>query len=322
MRISKLRAGTFFPSLQGWRRRVDQALFVVVMEAYVHGVSPCNVNDLVKSPRADAGISRSEVSRVCGNLDEDRDVAAFRDRPVTDTGYLYVFLKATYFKARVGRRVVSQAVVIAVGVAADGRQEALAFEVGDTGSQPFWTGFLRSLAARGPDGVKLVISQPHTGLPAAIETVLLGARWQRCRMDLMRNVLSNVHKNAGPIATSIVLTILAQPDKLHVHAQFDEVVRMLTRSQPKLAPLLEDAHDDLLPFAPFPCAHWRQIWYTNRLEAVNTEIKRRTEVVGAFHNPAAQLSLAGHVLNEQHDEWDNAERRYFSEHFMTPLDAT
>jgi len=320
LRIPKLRQGSFFPSLLERRRRVDQALFAVVMEAYVHGVSTRKVDDLVKALGADTGISKSEVSRICGNLDED--VAAFRDRPLGDTTYPYVFLDATYCKARVGRRVVSQAVVVAVGVAADGRREVLGFEVGDTESQPFWTTFLRSLKARGLDGVKLVISDAHSGLIAAIETVFVGSSWQRCRVHFMRNVLSNVQKTAGPMVASIIRTIFAQPDKKHVHTQFDEVVRMLTRSHPKIAEMLEDARDDLLAFAPFPVAHWRQIWSTNPLERVNKEIKRRTDVVGTFPNPAALLRLAGHVLIEQHDEWDGADRRYFSEHSMTFLNTT
>lgn len=257
LRVPKLRTGSFFPSLLERRRRVDQALFAVVMEAYVHGVSTRKVDDLVKALGADTGISKSEVSRICANLDED--VAAFRDRPLADTTDPYVFLDATYCKARVGRRVVSQAVVVAVGVAQDGRREVLGFEVGDTESQPFWTTFLRSLKARGLGGVQLVISDAHTGLIAAIGTVLQGAAWQRCRVHFMRNVLANVPKTAGPMIASIIRTIFAQPDPQHVHAQFDEVTRMLTRSHPKIAGMLEDARDDLLAFTGFPPAHWRQV---------------------------------------------------------------
>ena len=290
------------------------------MEAYVHGVSTRKVDDLVKALGADTGISKSEVSRICANLDED--VAAFRDRPLADTTYPYVFLDATYCKARVGRRVVSQAVVVAIGVAADGRREVLGFEVGDTESQPFWTTFLRSLKARGLDGVKLVISDAHTGLIAAIDTVFHGSSWQRCRVHFMRNVLANVPKTAGPMVASIIRTIFAQPDTEHVFTQFHEVVRMLTRSHPKVAGMLEDAKNDILAFCGFPAAHWRQIWSTNPLERVNKEIKRRTDVVGTFPNPAALLRLAGHVLIEQHDEWDGADRRYFSEHSMKLLNVT
>ncbi len=274
----------------------------------------------MKALGADTGISKSEVSRICSNLDED--VATFRDRPLADISYPYVFLDATYCKARVGRRVVSQAVVVAVGVAADGRREVLGFEVGDTESQPFWTTFLRSLKARGLAGVKLVISDAHTGLIAAIETVFHGSSWQRCRVHFMRNVLANVQKTGGPMVASIIRTNFAQPDAVHVNTQFDEVVRMLTRSHPKVADMLESSREDLLAFTGFPTAHWRQIWSTNPLERVNKEIKRRTDVVGTFPNPAALLRLAGHVLIEQHDEWDGADRRYFSEHSMKLLDVT
>lgn len=182
LRIPKLRQGSFFPSLLERRRRVDQALFAVVMEAYLHGVSTRKVDDLVKALGADTGISKSEVSRICADLDEH--VAVFRDRPLTATAYPYVFLDATYCKARVNHRVVSQAVVVAIGVAADGRREVLGFDVGDTESQAFWTEFLRTLNARGLAGTRLVISDAHTGLIAAIGTVMQGAAWQRSLVNM------------------------------------------------------------------------------------------------------------------------------------------
>jgi len=180
LRIPKLRQGSFFPALLERRRRVDQALFAVVMEAYVHGVSTRKVDDLVKALGADTGISKSEVSRICAGL--DAEVAEFRDRTLAAQDFPYVFLDATYCKARVGHRIVSQAIVVAVGVAADGRREVLGFDVGDSENEGFWTGFLRSLKTRGLDGVKLVISDAHTGLKKAISTVFQGARWQRCRV--------------------------------------------------------------------------------------------------------------------------------------------
>jgi len=320
LRIPKLRAGSFFPSLLERRRRVDQALFAVVMEAYVHGVSTRKVDDLVKALGADSGISKSEVSRICAGLDED--VAAFRDRPLGETSYPYVFVDATYCKARIGRRVVSQAIVVAVGVAADGRREVLGFDVGDTESEPFWTAFFRSLKARGLGGVKLVISDAHAGLVAAIAVAFQGASWQRCRVHFMRNVLAHTPKVAGPMVASIIRTIFVPRSKPQlVLAQFDEVVAMLQRSHPVVADMLDDARDDLLAFTGFPPAHWQQIWSTNPLERLNKEIKRRTNVVGTFPNPAALLRLAGHVLIEQHDEWDGADRRYFSETSMKLLDA-
>jgi len=316
LKIPKLRQGSFFPSLLERRRRVDQALFAVVMEAYLHGVSTRKVDDLVKALGADTGISKSEVSRICADLDEE--VAAFRDRPLSGA-YPYVFLDATYCKARVNHRVVSQAVVVAVGIAADGHREVLGFEVGDTESQAFWTEFLRTLKARGLDGVQLAISDAHTGLIAAIQTVLQGASWQRCRVHFLRNVLAQVPKAAGQMVASIIRTVFAQPDAEHVMTQLGEVTRMLERSHPKVAAMLEAAKDDITAFAAFPQAHWRQIWSTNPLERVNKEIKRRTDVVGVFPNPAALLRLAGAVLVEQHDEWDAGDRRYFSEQSMKLL---
>ena len=319
LKIPKLRQGSFFPSLLERRRRVDQALFAVVMEAYLHGVSTRKVDDLVKALGADSGISKSEVSRICADLDQE--VAVFRDRDLTTTSYPYVFLDATFCKARVNHRVVSQAVVVAVGVAADGRREVLGFDVGDSENEAFWTEFLRSLKTRGLAGVKLVISDAHTGLKKAAATVLQGAAWQRCRVHFMRNVLAVIPKTSGEMVASIIRTIFAGPDREHVNAQFEDVTRMLERSHPKVAGMLTDARDDLLAFATFPDKHWRQIWSTNPLERVNKEIKRRTDVVGVFPNPAALLRLAGAVLVEQHDEWDAGERRYFSEASMHALET-
>jgi putative transposase len=317
LRIPKLRQGSFFPALLERRRRVDQALFAVVMEAYVHGVSTRKVDDLVKALGAESGISKSEVSRICAGL--DAEVAQFRDRTLASQDFPYVFLDATYCKARVNHRIVSQAVVVAVGVAADGRREVLGFDVGDSENEGFWTEFLRSLRTRGLSGVKLVISDAHTGLKKAIGTVFQGAGWQRCRVHFMRNVLAVVPKGSQEMVASIIRTIFAQPDTEHIQKQFGEVTTMLGRSHPKVAEMLTDAEPDLLAFAGFPRRHWRQIWSTNPLERVNKEIKRRTDVVGVFPNPAALLRLAGSVLIEQNDEWEAGERRYFSEASMLEL---
>lgn len=319
LRIPKLRRGSFFPSLLERRRRVDKALFAVVMEAYLHGVSTRKVDDLVKALGADSGISKSEVSRICADL--DLEIGAFTGRDLSAMTFPYVFLDATFCKARVNHRVVSQAVVVAVGVAADGRREVLGFDVGDTENETFWTEFLRSLKARGLDGVQLVMSDAHSGLKKAIGTVLQGTAWQRCRVHFMRNVLSVVPKGTQDMVASIIRTIFAQPDTEHVRAQFDEVSRMLARSHPKVAQMLDGAKEDLLAFTGFPMKHWRQIWSTNPLERVNKEIKRRTDVVGVFPNSAALLRLAGAVLVEQHDEWEAADRRYFSEASMAELAA-
>lgn len=326
LRIPKLRTGSFFPSLLERRRRVDQALFAVVMEAYLHGVSTRKVDDLVKALGADTGISKSEVSRICAGLDEE--VSAFRDRSLADAAFPYVFLDATYCKARVGRRVVSQAVVIATGVRADGHREVLGFDVGDSENGAFWTAFLRSLKARGLAGVQLVISDAHEGLKAAIGSVLLGSSWQRCRVHFTRNVLDAVSKTNAEMVAAAIRTIFAQPDAAHVAEQFEVIATMLGRSHPKVAVMLTDAREDLLAFTSFPVGHWKKIWSTNPLERLNKEVKRRTDVVGVFPNPAALLRLAGAVLVEAHDEWAATDRRYLSErsmaqlHAMTTLTAT
>jgi putative transposase len=201
------------------------------------------------------------VSRICADL--DAEVGAFRDRDLSALGYPYVVLDATYCKARVNHRVVSQAIVVAFGVAADGRREVLGFDVGDSENEAFWTEFLRSLKTRGLGGVKPVISDAHTGLKKAINTVFQGASWQRCRVHFMRNVLSIVPKGAQEMVASIIRTVFAQPDAGHVNTQFDEVARMLGKSHPKVARMLHDAREDVLAFCGFPPKPWRQVWSTN-----------------------------------------------------------
>jgi transposase-like protein len=317
LQIPKLRAGSFFPSLLERRRRVDQALFAVVMEAYLHGVSTRKVDDLVKALGADSGISKSEVSRICRDLDVE--VAAFRDRSLDEQAFPYVFLDATYCKARVNRRVVSQAVVVATGVAADGRREVLGFAVGDSEDGAFWTGFLRTLKARGLAGVQLVISDSHQGLKQAIAAVLLGAAWQRCRVHFLRNVLAQVPKGSAEMVAAAIRTVFAQPDAVHVREQLDVIAGMLGRQFPKVEAMLRDAAAEITAFADFPVAHWKKIWSTNPLERLNKEIKRRTDVVGVFPNPAALLRLAGAVLVEAHDEWQVGQRRYLSDASMALL---
>ena len=324
--IPKVRAGSFFPSLLERRRRIDQALFAVVMEAYVTGTSVRKVDNLVKALGADTGISKSEVSRICADLDDE--VAVFADRDLAETEFPYVFLDATYCKARVGggkrgkgSRVASQAVVIATGVSADGRREVLGFAVGDSEDGAFWTGFLRSLKARGLSGTELVISDAHTGLKAAIAAVMIGAAWQRCRVHFMRNVLAQVPKGSQEMVAAAIRTIFAQPDAEHVRDQLDVIATMLGRQFPKVEQMLREAAVDLTAFADFPPAHWKKIWSTNPLERVNKEIKRRTDVVGVFPNPAALLRLAGCVLIETHDEWQVTSRRYLSEESMKLITA-
>jgi putative transposase len=316
LRIPKLRTGSFFPSLLE-RRRVDQALFAVVMEAYLHGVSTRKVDDLVKALGADTGISKSEVSRICADL--DAEVGAFRDRSLSEQHFPYVFLDATYCKARVNRRVVSQAVVIATGVRADGWREVLGFAVGDSEDGAFWTAFLRSLKARGLGGVQLVVSDAHTGLKQAISAVLIGAAWQRCRVHFLRNVLAQVPKGSAEMVAAAIRTIFAQPKADMVRDQLEVIATMLGRQSTKVEAMLRDAATDLLAFTGFPPAHWKKIWSTNPLERLNKEVKRRTDVVGVFPNPDALLRLAGAVLVEAHDEWQTGDRRYLSEATMALL---
>jgi transposase-like protein len=301
------------------RRRVDQALFAVVMEAYLHGVSTRKVDDLVKALGADTGISKSEVSRICADL--DAEVAAFRDRSLAEAAFPYVFLDATYCKARVNRRVVSQAVVVATGVRGDGWREVLGFAVGDSEDGAFWTAFLRSLKARGLAGVQLVISDAHTGLKQAIAGVLIGAAWQRCRVHFLRNVLAAVPRGNAEMVAAAIRTVFAQPDAQHVREQLDVIAGMLGRQLPKVETMLRETADDLLAFTNFPVGHWKKIWSTNPLERLNKEIKRRTDVVGVFPNADALLRLAGAVLVEAHDEWQTGDRRYLAEGTMTPLTA-
>jgi putative transposase len=320
LKIPKLREGSFFPALLEPRRRIDRALLAVVMQAYVHGTSTRKVDDLVRALGVETGISKSEVSRICGEL--DADVAAFRSRSLAHSSFPYLFLDATYLKARVDGRVVSRAVVIATGVTIDGGREVLGLDVGDSEDGAFWTAFLRSLKARGLAGVQLVISDAHTGLKQAIEAVMAGASWQRCRVHFLRNVLARVPRASAEMVAAAIRTIFAQPTGAEVTEQLDKVIAMLAPKFPPVATMLADAREDLTAFTAFPVAHWRKLWSTNPLERLNKEVKRRTNVVGIFPDDAAVLRLAGAVLIEAHDEWQVAERRYLSEGSMAKLTQT
>jgi transposase-like protein len=318
LHVPKFREGSFLPSLLEPRRRIDRALWAVVMEAYVHGVSTRKVDDLVRALGIDAGISKSEVSRICGEL--DAVVAAFRERRLDHLRFPYVFLDATYVKAHEGASVVSKAIVIATGVTEHGDREVLGLAVGDSEDGAFWTGFLRSLRARGLSGVRLVISDAHQGLKAAIATVFLGAAWQRCRVHFLRNVLARIPRGRAEMVLALVRTIWSQPDPAAVREQLDEVAAKLAGGFPAVAAMLVEAREDVTAFAAFPFGHWKKIWSTNPLERVNKEVKRRADVVGIFPNEAAVLRLAGAVLLEVHDEWAIAERRYLAEGSMALLD--
>ena len=317
LKIPKLRQGSFFPSILERRRRIDRALFAVVMEAYVHGVSTRKVDDLVQALGLESGISKSEVSRICAELDSSLE--AFRTRPLGHIEFPYVFLDATYVKGRVSHQVVSRAVVVATGVSMDGGREVLGVSVGDSEDKAFWSGFCRSLRSRGLQGVRLVISDDHLGLKAAISEVMIGASWQRCRVHFMRNVLSRVSRTNAHMVSAAIGTIFAQPDASSVREQFDRIVATLSGEFSDVASMLEDAREDLLAFSVFPNEHWRKVWSTNPLERVHREIKRRTDVVGVFPNDASVSRLVTAVVVETHDEWAVAERRYLSETSMAQL---
>jgi transposase-like protein len=313
--IPKVRPGTYFLSLLQPRRRAEHALLAVVQEAYIHGVSTRKVDDLVKALGVD-GMSKSEVLRICGEL--DTAVTAFRTRAIVGQ-HRYVWLDAPYHKVRVDGRVISQATVVALGVTGDGERQVLGADVGPSEDRPFWTAFLRSLVKRGLTGVRLVISDAHEGLKQAIGAVLTGASWQRCRVHFMRNLLATVPQGAREAIAAVVRTIFAQPDHASALTQLRKVAEGLRPRFPKAAALLEDAAEDVLAYKHFPSEHHRQLHSTNPLERLNKEIKRRSNVVGIFPNPAAVIRLVGAELLEQDDEWAVADRRYFSVESMGRL---
>ena len=308
LRIPKLREGSYFPSLLEPRRRSEKALLAVIQQAYVEGVSTRRVDDLVKSLGCD-GISKSQVSRICRDLDEV--VENFLGRPLDGGPYPYVWLDALTQKVREGGRIVNVSVVVATGVNAQGQREVLGMDVGASENGAFWLAFLRSLNARGLSGVELVISDAHQGLKQAIATVYAGSGWQRCRTHFMANLLSRVPKRSQPGVAAMVRTIYQQLSPEEVHAQADRVVAQLRDHFPQTSQMLEDAIPDILAFTTFPVSHWQKLWSNNPLERLNKEIRQRTDVVGIFPNRAATRRLVGAVLAEQHDEWAEG-RRYLT----------
>lgn len=307
LNVPRVRDGSFFPSLLEPRRRAERALVAVVQEAYVQGVSTRRVDDLVQALGMH-GISKSQVSRLCAEL--DKEVERFRTRKL-EGPYPYVWLDGTFVKVRDNGRVVSQAIVIAIAVTASGEREVLGMDVGPSESGAFWLAFLRDLAARGLNGVKLVISDAHGGLKAAIGSVLQGASWQRCRVHFMRDALGLVPKSAQQMVAATIRTVFAQPDPAAAREQWRRVADTFRARYSRLAEMLDLAEPDVLAYLAFPVGHWRQIWSNNPLERLNKEVKRRTDVVGIFPNTAAVVRLVGCILAEQHDEWQAA-RRYFS----------
>ena len=299
LRVPRVRDGSYFPALLEPRRRAEQALVAVVQEAYVHGVSTRRVDAVVQALGI-AGMSKSEVSRLCETL--EAEVERFRTRPLVGP-YPYVWLDATYLKVRQEGRVVAMAVVIAIGVNAEGRREVLGVDVGPSEEEAFWQQFLRGLLERGLTGVRLVTSDAHAGLKRALAAILHGASWQRCRVHFVRNALALVPKSAQQLVAATIRTVFAQPDAASARAQWRRVADGFRDRFPRLATLLDEAEPDVLAYLAFPPAHWRQIWSNNPLERLNKEVKRRSDVVGIFPNAAAVLRLVGMILAEQHDEW-------------------
>jgi len=294
LRIPKLREGSYFPSLLEPRRRSERALLAVVQQAYVEGVSTRRVDDLVKALGCD-GISKSQVSRICQEL--DAVVGAFLERPLDGGPYTYLWLDGLTQKVREAGRIVNVCVVVATAVNREGQREVVGIDVGTSEDGAFWLQFLRSLVARGLSGVQLVTSDAHRGLKEAIATAFAGASWQRCRTHFMTNLLSRVPKRAQPAVATMV--------------QHRRVVEQLEERFPEASALLAEVGPDILAFTAFPIAHWRQIWSNNPQERLNKEIRRRTDVVGIFPNRPATRRLIGAVLAEQHDEWATS-RRYLN----------
>jgi putative transposase len=314
LQVPRVRDGSYFPSLLEPRRRVEQALVAVVQEAYVHGVSTRRVDALIQALGI-AGISKSEVSRLCDAL--DAEVERFRTRPLVGT-YPYVWLDATYLKVRQDHRIVAMAVVIAIGVNAEGQREVLGLDVGPSEEEAFWQHFLRGLVERGLRGVRLVTSDAHAGLKRALTTVMQGASWQRCRVHFVRNALALVPKGAQQLVAATIRTVFAQPDATSAREQWRRVADGFRDRFPRLADLMDDAEVDVLAYLAFPPAHWRQVWSNNPLGRLNKEVKRRSDVVGIFPNDAAVLRLVGMILAEQHDEWQ-VSRCYFSTESLAPV---
>jgi putative transposase len=304
--IPKLRKGSYFPSFLEPRRTAEKALTAVIQEAYVHGISTRAVDDLVKA-MGGSGVSKSQVSRLCEEIDER--VNAFLARPLEGT-WPYLWLDATYVRVREGGRIVSMATIVAVGANTDGRREVLGVATGASEAEPFWRAFLRSLADRGLRGVKLIIADDHKGLRSAAEKVF-SATHQRCRVHWMRNALAHVPPKQRPAAVAMLKTIFAQDSAEAAHAQWRQVADALRERFSKLAELMDEVREDVLAYMTFPREHWPQIASTNPLERLNGEIKRRADVIGIFPNDRAVVRLVGALMLEQNDEWA-VSRRYMS----------
>jgi len=314
LRIPKLRKGSYFPSFLEPRRMAEKALTAVIQEAYIQGVSTRSVDDLVRAMGA-TGVSKSQVSRLCEEI--DARVKAFLDRPL-EGDWPYVWVDATYVKVRRNPRIVSVAVIIAVGVNTDGRREVLGMDIGASEAEPFWTEFLRKLRRRGLRGVKLVVSDAHEGIKAAVAK-LMNATWQRCRVHTMRNALAHAGKSSRRVVSAFMATAFAQDSADAAKTQWRRVADQLRPKLPKLAAFMDEAETDVLAYMSFPAEHWSKLHSTNGLERLNGEIKRRTEVVGIFPNDEAIIRLVGAILLEQNDEWAVQRARYMTLETMAAL---
>ena len=307
LRIPKLRKGSYFPSFLEPRRMAEKALTAVIQEAYVHGVSTRSVDDLVKA-MGGTGVSKSQVSRLCEEIDER--VNAFLDRPL-EGEWPYIWLDATYVKVRRNNRIVSVAVIVAIGVNTDGRREVLGMDIGPSEAETFWTEFLRKLRRRGLRGVKLVVSDAHEGIKAAVAK-LMNASWQRCRVHTMRNALAHAGKSSRRVVSAFIATAFAQDSAEAAKTQWRKVADQLRPKLRRLAEFMDEAETDVLAYMAFPVDHWPKIHSTNGLERLNGEIKRRTDVVGIFPNDEAIVRLVGAILLEQNDEWAVQRARYMT----------
>ena len=314
LRIPKLRKGSYFPSFLEPRRLTEKALTAVIQEAYIQGISTRSVDDLVQA-MGGTGVSKSQVSRLCQEIDER--VGAFLDRPI-EGEWPYLWIDATYVKVRQDGRIVSVAVIVAVGVNTDGRREVLGMDVGPSEAETFWTAFLRKLARRGLRGVKLVISDAHEGIKASVAKVM-NATWQRCRVHFMRNVLAHAGRSGRRVVSAFIATAFAQDDAEAARQQWRRVADQLRPKVPKLAALMDEAEPDVLAYMGFPTQHRVKLHSTNPLERLNGEIKRRTEVVGIFPNEAAITRLVGAILLEQNDEWAVQRSRYITLESIAPI---
>ncbi len=319
MAVPKLRQGSLYPQwLLERRKRAERALTSVVATCYLLGVSTRRMDKLVRSLGI-TGLSKSQVSVMAQELDEH--VEQFRTRRLQEAGpFTFVAADALVLKVREGGRVVPVHVLVATGVNADGHREILGVQVTTSEDGAGWLAFFRDLTARGLSGVRLVTSDAHAGLVAAISATLPGAAWQRCRTHYAANLMSATPKSSWGWVKALLHSIYDQPDADAVHAQFDRVVDALHDKLPAVAEHLERARADILAFTPFPKEIWRQIWSNNPNERLNREIRRRTDVVGIFPDRASIIRLVGAVLAEQHDEWAEG-RRYLGLDVLTRSQA-